>query len=277
MSDRDMAALRRAIPWHQWDALGGAIARSRGELRPQSQDPEAIMALRRDGFLRLGKVAADVSPMRQYFEAQPHHEGHHVFTENPWFHGYRADQVLRCPGLLDVFNAQTVLEPVHDFLECVPCLYSVNAWWSLPGADGPQVEHVQHWHRDTDDWRFVTLFLYLTDVDEESGPTQIMKTSHRSSLSPETIPVGFSERTVETLTGPAGSLMLVNTTALHRGLVPKKPRLVAWARYGLGPNTNSMDLEQGPIARHLIPTKIRDTPVSRAVNRLLIDFDRGPI
>src|SRR5471032_1817355 len=48
--------------------------------------------------------------------------------------------------------------------------------------------------------------------------------------------------------GPAGTMFLVNTIALHRGLMAKqKPRLVVWARYGLGPNTNSADLEQGTL------------------------------
>lgn len=266
-----MAALRRAIPWHQWDQLGGVIARSRGQNRVDRVGiGEDVERLRRDGFLPLGRANVDTGAMVEYFKRQPHHEGHHVFTENRWFHGYRSDQVLRCPGLLDLFNAPTILEPVHDYLECVPTLYSVNAWWSLPGADSPQVEHVQHWHRDTDDWRFVTLFLYLTDVGEDCGPTQVCEGSHLSYQNAD-------DYMRATLTGPAGSMFLVNTMCLHRGLVPQKPRLVAWARYGLGPNTNSVDLEQGPVARHLLPCKLRDTPLLRYVNRLLVDFDRGPI
>lgn len=270
MADRDMAALRRSIAWHQWDTLGGVIARSRGQMR--ERPAPGTDKLRRDGYVRLGRAALDASAMVHYFQGQPHHEGHHVFTKNPYFHGYRADQVLRCPGLLDLFNSPTVLEPVHDYLECVPTLYSVNAWWSLPAPE-PQVGHVQHWHRDTDDWRFVCLFLYLTDVGENEGPHQVMPESHRYPEGVEEYP----ESCAATLTGPAGSMFLVNTLCLHRGLVPKRPRLMAWARYGLGPNTNSMDLEQGPIGRGQIPCALTGTPEDRYINRLLIDFDRGPI
>lgn len=62
---------------------------------------------------------------------------------------------------------------------------------------------------------------------------------------------------------------------MHRGLMPtKKPRLVVWARYGLGPNTNSMDLEQGPLGRFQVPTSLPDTLRNRFVNRLLFEFDR---
>lgn len=57
----------------------------------------------------------------------------------------------------------------------------------------------------------------------------------------------FSNSAVR-LAEPAGSMFLVNTLALHRGVVPTHTdRLLIWARYGLGPNTNSADLERGPL------------------------------
>ena len=49
-----------------------------------------------------------------------------------------------------------------------------------------------------------------------------------------------------------------------------------WARYGLGPNTNSADLEQGPLCRGQLVTDLPDTPRNRYINRLLFEFDRGP-
>jgi hypothetical protein len=72
-------------------------------------------------------------------------------------------------------------------------------------------------------------------------------------------------------------MFLVNTLALNRGLVPSStPRLMLWARYGLGPNTNSADLEQRPLCRAQLATALPDTPRNRYVNRLLFEFDRGP-
>jgi hypothetical protein len=70
-------------------------------------------------------------------------------------------------------------------------------------------------------------------------------------------------------------MFLANTVALHRGLVPKKKaRLILWARYGLGPNTNSVDNVQGPYAQSQLLNRLKDTPRNRYVNRLIIDFDR---
>jgi hypothetical protein len=71
-------------------------------------------------------------------------------------------------------------------------------------------------------------------------------------------------------------MFLANTLALHRGLLPRSPRLMIWARYGLGPNSNSADLEQGPLSRSQIVTSLADTPRNRYVNRLMFEFDRGP-
>ena len=79
------------------------------------------------------------------------------------------------------------------------------------------------------------------------------------------------------LTGPAGTMLLVNTLALHRGLMPEnKPRLVLWARYGLGRTCISADQEHGPLARRMVGTKMAPTPRNRYVNRLMVDFDIGP-
>jgi hypothetical protein len=220
--------------------------------------------------------------------------------------GYTMDQVLRAPYLTDLFNLPAIVDFIELFLGCVPTLYSVNAWWSFPAAT-PQLVNVQYFHRDNDDWRFCVLFLYLTDVDHSSGPHQVIAGSHglagmwrlleaarRNGLDVSTFDAArsftdffgseFSQR-CETLFGDAtlsalgraGSMFLVNTMALHRGLLPKEaPRLVAWARYGLGPNTNSADLEQGPLARDQVRTELSDTPRNRYVNRLLFEFDRGP-
>jgi hypothetical protein len=77
--------------------------------------------------------------------------------------------------------------------------------------------------------------------------------------------------------GPAGTVFIANTVAIHRGLMPTaKPRLIVWARYGLGCNTNSADLEQGPLARILANSAMPDTLRNRYINRLLFEFDRYP-
>jgi hypothetical protein len=255
-----------------------------------------------------------VAAIRTYLDKLPVYRGSHIFSADPRlvpfaeaqadsnFAGYTADQLLRAPHLVDFLNSPAIVDFVEAALGCVPTLYSVNAWWSLP-ATVPVGHGMQIFHRDNDDWRFFTLFLYLTDVDDDAGPHQIVAGSHtlagtqklldaaaekpafgaRESFLQDTyFDKGFSAfvegqlgRDIVNVGGPAGTAFLANTLAMHRGLMPtKKPRLVVWARYGLGPNTNSMDLEQGPLGRFQVPTSLPDTLRNRFVNRLLFEFDR---
>jgi Phytanoyl-CoA dioxygenase (PhyH) len=318
---RALTALRHGTPKHKWDGVADIIVqdRQRVEARLRTQPlPDNFRhfqdALRLQSHARLPMSVPNVAELRRYFDIHPVHKGSHIFSfdgrpqemarvhEGFPMSGYRADQVMRAPGLVDVLNDPRLIDLIEAYLGCVPTLYSVNAWWSHP-ADKPEMTNVQYFHRDSDDWRFVTLFIYLTDVDVDGGPHQVVPGSHtvdgmkalvrKASWWPkfdaehsfiEDMGEDFSRscerlfgRTAVSLTGAAGSMFLVNTLALHRGIVPAKtPRLVVWARYGLGPNTNSVDLEQGPLGWWQVPTNMEDTPRNRYVNRLLFDFDSRP-
>ena len=310
-----------------WGSFADAIVSDRRLRQGNLAKPEPdrrwlgeLANLQDKGYARLPTTLpiAQIAEIRKYFDANPVHKGPHVYSfdgrpkriaeiqSDFSMAGYRFDQVVRAPHLVDIFNDPRLIDLIEAYFGCVPTLYSMNAWWSFP-AERPELIHSQHFHRDIDDWRFVTLFLFLTDVDPERGPHQVIEGSHKLEGMKDLVarahakgrnvenfdPVGsftntageefskdcerlFGEQ-IFNATGPAGTMWLVNTTALHRGLMPQKsPRLVVWARYGLGPSVNSADIEQGPIARRLIPTDLADTPRNRFVNRLLFDFDRGP-
>lgn len=192
---------------------------------------------------------------KAWLEQQPTHNKYHVHqAEQRNFRGYTCEQVVKTPGLLDLFNEPEILKVAHQWLGTLPVLYSLNAWWSLV-AEEPEGTWNQFWHRDTDDSRFLVLFLFLTDVDENSGGTQIDRNG------------------IHTLCGPAGSLFFVDTTNLHRGLVPKThDRLIVWARYGYGANSNSADKEMRPVAASEVPTKMAGTYAERQTNRLLVEW-----
>lgn len=325
---REVAVSRRMLPSCDWSAVADCIAADRHEweshLRKPDEAVDRSLMARLDEFRERGVVAplqrleADkVAEIRRYLDALPVYRGSHIFSADarlrPFaevqadsnFAGYTADQLLRAPHLVDFLNRPAIVDFVEAALGCVPTLYSVNAWWSLP-ATVPVGHGMQIFHRDNDDWRFFTLFLYLTDVDDESGPHQLVAGSHtldgmqklldavrakgaappfeaKSSFVQDTyFERGFSDFVerhladrIVNIAGPAGTAFIANTLAVHRGLMPaKKPRLVVWARYGLGPNTNSMDLEQGPLGRFQVPAALPDTLRNRFVNRLLFEFDR---
>jgi hypothetical protein len=325
---RAMAAVRQSLPSSSWDRHADAIVADRRSrerhLRKPDEDVNRCLFGEMDNFrsnavlkLPSGLTPDQALALRTTLEALPVHPGPHTLSgpalqrpladvrEETQLAGYTPDQLLRIPGLVDLFNRPDVVDFVEEYLGCVPTLYSINAWWSFP-ASKPALAFVQYFHRDTDDWRFCSVFTYLTDVDAAGGPHQIISGSQtltgmqhlvdraraegRDSSDFDaadsfvtSLGERFSQRcerlfsdSITTVTGPAGTMFLANTLALHRGLLPRSPRLMIWARYGLGPNSNSADLEQGPLSRSQIVTSLADTPRNRYVNRLMFEFDRGP-
>jgi hypothetical protein len=100
------------------------------------------------------------------------------------------------------------------------------------------------WHRDTLFKNFKSI-VYLNDVSEDNGPFQIIEGSHRLKsrlkaireagfkvrqvrVTPSQIQALESSTKMKTLTGKAGTLVLVDTACIHRG----KP-LISGARYAL--------------------------------------------
>ena len=320
-------AIRTGLSLDAWDKFAELIVSDRrkrqahlAKAEPDRSWFEAADQLRKKGVVKLPLTLPKetIAAIRAYLEAQPVHKGPHVYAfdgrpkdldvarADYSMAGYRSDQLVRAPHLVDLFNDPRLIDLVEEYLGCVPTLYSLNGWWSVP-ANRPELIYSQYFHRDIDDWRFVTLFLYLSDVDDATGPHQVITESHTldgmnallakaraarrevGDFDPaasfvKTMGAQLSQDcerlfgdAVFNAVGPAGTMFLVNTKALHRGLMPiKSPRLVLWARYGLGPTCNSADLEHGPIAKRLLPAFLPDSPRNRFINRLLFDFDRGP-
>jgi hypothetical protein len=328
---RQLAVSRRSIPSCQWGSIADAIVADRQSAEKHLRKPQAdidrtlfglLPELKEKGVVVPGPIfdRRKIADVRAYLDPLPVYRGSHILSSDyqlrPFsevqkdsaFAGYTVDQLLRAPHLVDFFNQPAIVDFIEEAFGCVPTLYSLNAWWSFP-ATSPTGDGMQRFHRDTDDWRFLTLFIYLTDVDEGAGPHQLVAGSHtvagmtrllegvRSRSPTEQVIDPQQSFEVDTyfrptfsafvedqlrdstinIGGPAGTVFIANTVAIHRGLMPTaKPRLIVWARYGLGCNTNSTDLEQGPLARILANSAMPDTLRNRYINRLLFEFDRYP-
>lgn len=320
----DYATIRRGIPSCEWDQFADLVAARRSELEAEFRNPAEHRQLslvtagdfQNTGILKLPFVIAPdwVAAMRRHLEPMPALMGKNYSAKgqalkplaevrrNSQFASYTFDQILGMPHLIDVFNYEPIVDFIEQHMGCVPTLYSTHAWWSFPAA-APEGFNAQYFHRDTDDWRFFTLFLYLTDVDSSSGPHQLIAGSHTaagmSKLLAGAQALGrnvtdfdikksfashrgedfsmrcerlFAEHIVD-VTGPAGTMFIANTLALHRGLLPAiNPRLIVWARFGFGSNTNSVDHHVRPLPRSRVPTRLADTLRNRYINRMLLSF-----
>lgn len=150
--------------------------------------------------------------------------------------------VASAPHGLALANHPAVLSAVADFLGCKPTIAYMAAWWSMV-ADGTAQE-AEHFHRDYDDYKFVKLFVYLSDVDLQSGPHIFIRGSHvstnlmaRRRFDDDLVAANFPDQDDHlTLIGPAGTMFLETTFGLHRGFPPvAQNRLIFQVLYTLHP------------------------------------------
>lgn len=174
---------------------------------------------------------------------------------------YRSDDTINAPHLLDLALNPKILGIVEKYLGCTPTIYSMNSWRYFPGHPiaGPQ-----NFHRDIDDYKFLALFVFLSDVKggDAGGQFQHIRRTHDEAevakmLSGNTLAANeffppklknhgyqnsdfyrkiFSDHIVD-FSGRAGSVFLADTFGLHRGVPPQfDDRFVCWIRYGYGQN-----------------------------------------
>jgi hypothetical protein len=154
---------------------------------------------------------------------------------------YSLATVIDCPGMLEALNAPSILRIAADYIGCKPTISSVGVRWSFPAAE--EGTRTQQYHRDLDDWRFLKLFIYLTDVDSASGPHTFVKSSHRSAFGLKAkayeqaeLETRFGAEAITAVTGPRGTSFLADTLGIHRGTSPvDRPRLIFQVQYSLLP------------------------------------------
>lgn len=274
--------------------------------------------LSESGLAELGQVLSptQTSETLAYFKTRPVYPSHvaALAKEPPGtiesirgrehYGAYDVADVLAAPHLLELANHPDLLSAAAAYLGCVPSLYSVNCWWTFGGhSTAAPVAH--RLHRDPDDLRFCTLFVYLTDVEPDAGPHIYVTDTHDCErFDPELIKrlanagIGASEaqillnstyqndgnegpldtiialalpERVRQLTGKAGSALLEDTYGLHKGTsLSKTDRLMFWARYGLGPNY-AYDCDKTRPRAVEWRDRLPDSPLTRYVNRLVID------
>ena len=180
---------------------------------------------------------------------------------------YPLDVVLSAPHIVAMMNSKDVLDVAGRYLDCKPTISAVGLHWSLPSKTGECA--VQVFHRDPDDWRFLKLFVYLTDVDEGAGPHEYVRGSHvhsgrlRSSrYADEEVLSRYGQTSLERVLGPAGTTFIADTWGIHKGRVAQtRPRLIFQVTYSILP---VLKFEYRPVA---LPAR---SDIDSYTNRLLV-------
>jgi Phytanoyl-CoA dioxygenase (PhyH) len=138
-----------------------------------------------------------------------------------------------------------LLDIANTYLGMWSKLEYVDVWYTPPVEKGDR-RSSQRWHRDFNDRHLLKAFLYLTDVDPESGPFEYVPRSAPGSeldhlwpwrplgqnYPPEDeLDAKIAGRAVS-FTAPKGTLIFCNTSGFHRGgFAIGKPRVLATVTY----------------------------------------------
>ena len=156
---------------------------------------------------------------------------------------YPIETLKRAPHLFAFANDPDILAVVENIFGCKPEIGVIQAMWRFPSDNAPVNDEL--WHRDFETLRLVKCFLYLTDVDDDSGPHKFIETSHlinkktkigKGIRSDKHLEDAYGKDKVITKTGTAGTCFLEETIGWHKGTKPiNKPRLMVQVVYSINP------------------------------------------
>ncbi|HEU0246843.1 MAG TPA: hypothetical protein VFR38_07115 [Gaiellaceae bacterium] len=140
-----------------------------------------------------------------------------------------------------------MLDIANAYHRLLTKLEYVDLWYTPPVSKDTRRRVSQNWHRDFNDRHLLKAFIYLVDVDDETGPFEHIPGTEPGGAFSHVWPwrplgvnypplVEFEKWSaalpVRTFTGPKGTLLFCNTAGFHRGgFATEKPRVLATFTY----------------------------------------------
>jgi hypothetical protein len=154
-----------------------------------------------------------------------------------------------CPAVTSLREDEALHSIASAYLGETAILMRTRLWWSFPATRISDVDlHLaaqNRFHFDIDGWRTLKFFFYLTPTDEEAGPHQYIRASHRRrrlrhQFTPTTgrptsqLQDFYTPDEFVTITGDAGFGFVEDPFVFHTGtLCQKRPRLMLEIGFGV--------------------------------------------
>jgi len=136
------------------------------------------------------------------------------------YYSFDPDIVYDFVPLKQFVSNKNLNDIIDSYLNFKNKIYSSVTWFNPPAKEK---HYVYSNHRDNDDFKFLGMIIYWTNVDVNSGATCVVEKSH----------IKNNQTTVKNLEGPAGSVYLVDLSALHSGTsIKNKERFTTFLRFG---------------------------------------------
>lgn len=235
---RALAALRRTavLPSSALmgaDAIATTVAalRQRGwDILPARLPPEAIAEIERFAFSTPAYARSPAERIVLSAFAPPRDEPRYE---------WRMGELLQLGAVQALLRDGALHGIAQDYLGCRPVLTSVTLWLDTI-HDGAYDAHVYHY--DNDGPAFLKFFIYISDVDADSGAHTYIQGSH-SHRKParfrrsqryerEDLLAYYGPDSERVFAAPAGTILAEDTAGFHRGMDPKtRPRLLMQLEY----------------------------------------------
>lgn len=205
-------------------------------LKTEKSEQQIINDLKVQGYADLGVVLSDsiVNDIVQKLEQLPCYkfdkkDGRQVnfkeLDDSDQLGNYDRGDLSHIPEVISIANDQKILNAIAKYLDVKPTISNINCWWSFARREKPK--EAQFFHRDVDDFKFLKLFVYLTDVVSDSGPHVYVEGSHKVNklielkrFRDEEVAAEYPAERVITFERPKGTCFIVDTYGIHKGLLP---------------------------------------------------------
>lgn len=138
---------------------------------------------------------------------------------------YFPEDIIKCSEILELANRDEIISLAANYLGCKPIISTITARWIIAGEETNKLFDDDSYHRDAEDFRFLKLFVYLTDVTEEQAAHSFITKSHKSNkltrrglISNEQANAKFEKENIKIITGKAGCAFLEDTWGIHRSI-----------------------------------------------------------
>jgi ectoine hydroxylase-related dioxygenase (phytanoyl-CoA dioxygenase family) len=142
---------------------------------------------------------------------------------------YNSKDLIECKNIQEIVIDKNLYNIVSNYFDKEPILDSVLAYWSVPSKKEDS-NAAQIWHFDLERTKWLKVFIYLTDCNENNGPHYFIQKSHLDDginfeirkkgykrIEDELIDNFYKKEDIKCFTSLAGGLLIEDTRGLHKG------------------------------------------------------------
>ncbi len=170
----------------------------------------------------------------ELFPRPPNGRTHAIYDPmNPLAPAYWYQKPISAANQM-LMTDETFVALATEYVGVDPIVGLSQCWLSLPNHNGPSSENAQLYHFDPMHLLWLNFYVYLTDVDANTGPHCVIRGTHSPldftgsklrrrgviRIPDDEIYATYGKTREVEIIGPRGTVLAVDTRAFHKGKQP---------------------------------------------------------